>query len=268
MCVRYDPERNTWCVDVPSLSSPRSRVCVVEMEGCLITLGGFDGVTCINTVERSTHNYTYTRTSQRNIILEIWRSSLDKHIALCIVGMTRWRTPGLGWLQCWGTGQLHQPLSWTVKFTSWEEQMETCRWIQVHKHIHVQIWNEKKKNFNTHYSSELVELFDPFEGSWCLCPTMSTPREASGCAVFLGCLYVAGGRDELGLSLSTVEKYDPDTLRWSPVRAMNNKRFQVRVVFYWKNSSPKNSVIIYLPSCYSKPKQRISWPFWNYSEVV
>lgn len=61
MCVRYDPERNTWCVDVPSLSSPRSRVCVVEMDGCLITLGGFDGMTCINTVERSTHNNTYEK---------------------------------------------------------------------------------------------------------------------------------------------------------------------------------------------------------------
>lgn len=84
----------------------------------------------------------------------------------------------------------------------------------------------KKKKLNTH-SSDLVELFDPFEGCWCLCPTMSTPRVASGCAAFLGCLYVAGGRDELGLSLSTVEKYDPDSLRWSPVRAMNNKRFQV-----------------------------------------
>ncbi|XP_059381468.1 kelch-like protein diablo [Carassius carassius] len=75
-----------------------------------------------------------------------------------------------------------------------------------------------------------VERFDPFEGCWSLCPTMSTAREASGCTVFLGCLYVAGGRDELGLSLRTVEKYDPDMVRWSPVRAMNNKRFQVSLV--------------------------------------
>ncbi len=61
VCVRYDPECNTWSMDVPSLSSPRSRVCVIEMDGCLITLGGFDGMTCINTVERSKHTYTLLR---------------------------------------------------------------------------------------------------------------------------------------------------------------------------------------------------------------
>lgn len=254
VCVRYDPECNTWSVYVPSLSSPRSRVCVLEMDGCLITLGGFDGMTCINTVERS----KYTCTLQRNGCLEMW-SSNTYTLVFCGVGMTRWRTPGLSWHQCWGTGHLHQPLSWTVRFTLWEELMETSHWIQVHKHTYM--CRFEIKILNTH-SSALVERFDPFEGCWSLCPTMSTAREASGCAVFLGCLYVAGGRDELGLSLSTVEKYNPDTLCWSPVRAMNNKRFQV-----WGNKSYSSlSTINNSPSCHFKPVQRI-W-FGNDSEVV
>ncbi len=132
VCVRYDPECNTWSMDVPSLSLPRSRVCVIEMDGCLITLGGFDGMTCINTVERSKH----TCTLLRNGCLEMWSSNTCT-LVFCGVGMTRWRTPGLSWHQCWGAGHLHQPLSWTVRFTLWEEQMETCRWIQVHKHTYV-----------------------------------------------------------------------------------------------------------------------------------
>ncbi|CAM4664992.1 unnamed protein product [Leuciscus chuanchicus] len=170
---RYDPERNTWCVDVPSISSPRSRVCVVEMDGCLITLGGFDGMTCINTVER----YDPLKNSWSKLTPMLRNRAAASAAVL--------------------NGQIY-----VVGGTDGDMPLDS------------------------------VELFDPFEGCWCLCPTMSTPRVASGCAAFLGCLYVAGGRDELGLSLSTVEKYDPDTLRWSPVRAMNNKRFQVSLVLF------------------------------------
>lgn len=145
VCVRYNPECNTWSMDVPSLSSPRSRVCVLEMDGCLITLGGFDGMTCINTVERSKH----TCTLQRIGCLEMW-SSNTYTLVFCGVGMTCWKTPGLSWHQCWGTGHLHQPLSWTVRFTLWEEQMETCRWIQVHKHTYMCRFEINKKK--TQYS--------------------------------------------------------------------------------------------------------------------
>jgi len=37
---------------VASLSSPRSGVCVVEMDGFMYALGGFDGTVCTNIVER------------------------------------------------------------------------------------------------------------------------------------------------------------------------------------------------------------------------
>ncbi|XP_050948458.1 kelch-like protein diablo isoform X2 [Labeo rohita] len=86
-----------------------------------------------------------------------------------------------------------------------------------------------------------VERYDPLKNSWSKLTPMLRNRASASAAVLNGQIYVvggtdgdmpldSGGRDELGLSLSTVEKYDPDTFRWSPVRAMNNKRFQVSLV--------------------------------------
>ncbi|KAL7836657.1 hypothetical protein AOLI_G00279410 [Acnodon oligacanthus] len=67
---------------------------------------------------------------------------------------------------------------------------------------------------------------------WQTCTPMGTPRERPGCAVYLGCLYVAGGQDELFLELSTVEKFDPYTLHWTPVPRMRNKRHQVSLLVF------------------------------------
>lgn len=50
--TRYDPNMNLWSSEVASLSSPRSGVCVVEMDGFMYALGGFDGTVCTNIVER------------------------------------------------------------------------------------------------------------------------------------------------------------------------------------------------------------------------
>ena len=72
-----------------------------------------------------------------------------------------------------------------------------------------------------------VERYCPEEGSWSACPPMRSAREGAGCTAYLGRLYVAGGRDELRLDLSAVERYDPDTRRWSPVKHMTCKRNQV-----------------------------------------
>ncbi|KAL0192743.1 hypothetical protein M9458_011039, partial [Cirrhinus mrigala] len=70
------------------------------------------------------------------------------------------------------------------------------------------------------------ERFNPLEGTWQPCPPMRTAREQPGCAVYLGRIYVAGGRDDLRLELSTAEKFDPDNQRWTPVKPMKHKRFQ------------------------------------------
>lgn len=49
---RYSPDTDSWSADVAPLSSPRSGVCLVAMDGSLYAIGGHDGITAMNTVER------------------------------------------------------------------------------------------------------------------------------------------------------------------------------------------------------------------------
>jgi len=72
-----------------------------------------------------------------------------------------------------------------------------------------------------------VERYNPVDGTWSICAYMLSPRENAGCAVYLGCIYVAGGKDELNLELCAVERFDPDNTRWTPVKRMRNKRDNV-----------------------------------------
>lgn len=49
---RYNLDTDSWSADVAPLSSPRSGVCLVAMDGYLLAIGGHDGISAINTVER------------------------------------------------------------------------------------------------------------------------------------------------------------------------------------------------------------------------
>lgn len=49
---RYNPDTDSWSTDVAPLSSPRSGVCLVPMDGYLYAIGGHDGIAATNTVER------------------------------------------------------------------------------------------------------------------------------------------------------------------------------------------------------------------------
>lgn len=50
--ARYSPGTDSWSTDVAPLSGPRSGVCLVAMDGYLYAIGGHDGITAMNTVER------------------------------------------------------------------------------------------------------------------------------------------------------------------------------------------------------------------------
>ncbi|KAJ7993641.1 hypothetical protein DPEC_G00256760 [Dallia pectoralis] len=77
-----------------------------------------------------------------------------------------------------------------------------------------------------------VERYNSLDGTWEMCPAMLTPRENAGGCVYMGRLFVAGGRDDLNLELSTVEKFDPDTQRWSPVKRMRSKRNEMSLIVF------------------------------------
>ncbi|XP_048115121.1 kelch-like protein diablo isoform X1 [Alosa alosa] len=170
---RYDPGQTVWNGELPSISSPRSRVCVCEMDGCLVCIGGFDGHMYLNSVERYD--------SSRNAWSKLAPLQHKRAGATAVVM----------------NGQLY-----VIGGTDGNTILDS------------------------------VERFDPAEGCWALCPPLRTPREGAGSTVFLGRIYVAGGRDDLGLPLKTAEKYDSESFRWTPVKPMNNKRYQVSLLVF------------------------------------
>lgn len=52
---------------------------------------------------------------------------------------------------------------------------------------------------------------------------MATRRKHLGTAVYNGCLYAVGGRDD-ACELSSAEKYNPNSGEWTNIVAMNNRR--------------------------------------------
>lgn len=53
VCGRYDPKTNQWSSDVAPTSTCRTSVGVAVLGGYLYAVGGQDGVSCLNIVERS-----------------------------------------------------------------------------------------------------------------------------------------------------------------------------------------------------------------------
>ncbi|XP_063067293.1 kelch-like protein diablo [Engraulis encrasicolus] len=170
---RYDPDQGSWYSELPSLSSPRSQVCLCEMDGCLICIGGFDGYAYLNSVDR----YDPDRNA--------WSKLAPMH---------------------------HKRGGATA--------------VIMDGQLYVIGGHDGKAVLDS------VERFNPAEGCWSLCPPLRCPREGAGSAVYLGRIYVMGGHDDLGLPLKTGEKYDADSQRWTPVKAMKNKRYQVSLLVF------------------------------------
>ncbi|CAI4233035.1 unnamed protein product [Auanema sp. JU1783] len=68
-----------------------------------------------------------------------------------------------------------------------------------------------------------VERYDPRVGRWEQVGSMLTRRKHLGTAVFDGHLYAAGGRDD-SCELNSAERYNPYTNEWTPVVAMCSRR--------------------------------------------
>lgn len=58
---------------------------------------------------------------------------------------------------------------------------------------------------------------------WIMVKSMATRRKHLGTAVYNGCLYAVGGRDD-ACELSSAEKYNPNSGEWTNIVAMNNRR--------------------------------------------
>ncbi len=52
LLFRFDPQTNQWSNDIAPTSSCRTSVGVAVLDGCLFAVGGQDGISCLNLVEK------------------------------------------------------------------------------------------------------------------------------------------------------------------------------------------------------------------------
>ncbi|KAL7844877.1 hypothetical protein SRHO_G00234160 [Serrasalmus rhombeus] len=205
-CSQY----NEWKMTTPMLRHRGDAgvcvcVCVCAMGGFIYTVGGADDLTCVSSVERYDPEYNSwcadvaPLSSPRSRVYVV---EMDG----CLIALG-----GYDGTTCTNAVERYDPVrnSW-CKLAPMLRRRAGAAAAVLEGLIYVVGGTDGDAPLDT------VERFSPVDGGWSLCPPMLSVREGGGCCVYSGCLYVAGGRDELGLALSTVEKYDPHTGCWSP----------------------------------------------------
>ncbi|KAF3695474.1 Kelch-like protein 20 [Channa argus] len=248
---QFCPEYNEWRTATYMVNS-RGQVAVGTLDGQIYTAGGEDKVRCYSSVESNRQtserccNYGFNErfrlifwhdvtrmkvfiTSRRyNPDTGSWSTDVaplsSPRSGACLVAMD-------GYLYAIGghdsTTALNTMERYDPKMDTWSKQppMLTRRTRAVaavlESHLYVIGGNDGDMALSS------VERYNPVDGTWSICAHMLSPRENAGCAVYMGHVYVAGGKDELSLEVSTAEKFNTDTMRWTPVKSMRNKRDNV-----------------------------------------
>jgi hypothetical protein len=65
---RFDPQTNQWSNDIAPTSSCRTSVGVAVLDGCLFAVGGQDGISCLNLVEK----YSFSFIDNKNLFISLF----------------------------------------------------------------------------------------------------------------------------------------------------------------------------------------------------
>ena len=86
---------------------------------------------------------------------------------------------------------------------------------------------------NDYYSLSSVEQYDPKTDKWTKEASMSTPRTQFQTKVINGKIYAIGGKTNQGSEtapLNSVERYDPETNKWTTISQMSDGRYDFQTV--------------------------------------
>ncbi|XP_059193672.1 kelch-like protein 20 [Centropristis striata] len=212
---QFCSEYNEWR-SAARMVKNRGKVSVGTLGGLIYTVGGEDKIRCYSSVER----YDPDTDSWSTDVAPL--SSPRSGVCLVVMDGYLYAIGGHDGIAAINTVERYDP-----KMNMWSKQaaMLTRRsgaMAAVLKgHLYVIGGNDGDTALNS------VERYNPVDGTWSICAHMLSPRENAGCAVYLGHIYVAGGRDELNLQLCGAERFDPETMRWTPVKRMRSKRDNV-----------------------------------------
>nr|XP_020453919.1 kelch-like protein 20 [Monopterus albus] len=212
---QFCPEYNEWRTTARMVNN-RGTVAMATLDGMIYTAGGEDDIQCYSSVER--YNPNTGRWSTHVAPLSSPRSGV------CLVAMDEYlyAIGGHDSTTVFNTVERYDP-----KMNTWSKQalMLTSRTRAVAAVLDGHLYVIGGSDGDTALSS--VERYNPVDGTWSICAHMLSPRQNAGCAVYLGHIYVAGGKDELNLEVCAAERFDPDTMRWTPIKHMRSKRDNV-----------------------------------------
>ncbi|RXM31857.1 Kelch-like protein 20, partial [Acipenser ruthenus] len=207
----YDPKTNQWSSDVAPTSTCRTSVGVAVLGGYLYAVGGQDGVSCLNIVERyDPKENKWTRVASM--------STRRLGVAVAVLG---------GFLYAVGGSDGTSPLNTVERYNPQENRWHTVAPMGTRrKHLGCAVYQDMiysvgGRDDTTELSS--AERYNPRTNQWSPVVAMTSRRSGVGLAVVNGQLMAVGGFDGTTY-LKTIEVYDPDANTWRLYGGMNYRR--------------------------------------------
>ncbi|KAL5247088.1 hypothetical protein ACHWQZ_G019076 [Mnemiopsis leidyi] len=217
----YNPTLDKWYEAGP-LKKSRSLVGVTVLRGTLYAVGGFDGISPIDTVE--CYNQSTNTWSSMGRMISARRGAGVTNLNDKIYAVGGYD----------GTKLLSQCEVYHDNTNSWEPiaTLQTCRFALGAAALDNKIYAVGGFDGVSHLST--VEMFDPYTNTWKNVASMSMSRYAVGVTSLNNSIYAVGGLDGTR-PLATVERYDPRADKWSAVCEMDTQRAGVDVAVLNEN---------------------------------
>lgn len=202
----YNPMTNQWSQRA-SLNIPRNRVGVAVVDGCIYAVGGSQGSTHHNTVER------WDPESNRwSFVCPMSVARLGAGVAAC--GGALYVVGGFDGQNRWNTAEKYQPDT-----NTWHQlaPMSTVRsglgLVSVNSYLYAIGGYDGQSQLCS------VERYNIARNIWEPRASMQYCRSAHGVTVHQGCIFVLGGFNQHDF-LSSVECYCPERNEWTCVTNM------------------------------------------------
>lgn len=206
----YNPMTNQWSTREP-MNTPRNRVGVAVMDGCIYAVGGSQGSTHHNTVERwdpETNRWSFVSPMS---VARLGAGVVGCGGALYVVG-------GFDGQNRWNSAEKYQPdtNSW-VQLASMSTVRSGLGLVCLGSYLYA------IGGYDGHRQLASVERYNISRNVWDSRTPMQDSRSAHGVAVYSGRIYVFGGFNQHGF-LSSVECYCSERNEWTFVTQMRTGR--------------------------------------------
>lgn len=206
----YNPMTNQWSAREP-MNTPRNRVGVAVMDGCIYAVGGSQGSTHHSTVERwdpETNRWSFVSPMS---VARLGAGVVGCGGALYVVG-------GFDGQNRWNSAEKYQPdtNSW-VQLSAMSTIRSGLGLVCLDSYLYA------IGGYDGHRQLASVERYNISRNIWEFRAPMQDSRSAHGVAVYSGRIYVFGGFNQSGF-LSSVECYCSERNEWTFVTQMRTGR--------------------------------------------